>query len=95
MFKSLQFLKHGTQGAIKNNMSAKSVLVDLELFLVGLIMAGTMYCEGPVVEDPTADFDLWRVSWDTAVHTWNLAAREQGWHAVGMSWEYHDWESLA
>jgi hypothetical protein len=44
-------------------MSLESVLADLELFLVGLIMAGTVYCDGPQFEDPTEDFDLWSKSW--------------------------------
>ena len=71
-------------------MAPWSILTDIELFLVGLIMAGTVYSDGPQVEDPSADFDLWRVSWDIAVRAWDLVAREQGWLAVGMCWEYHD-----
>ena len=70
-------------------MSFESLWSDLELFLVGLIMAGTMYCDGPQIEDPAEDFDLWRKSWDAAVPAWNLCTRDQGWYAVGMSWEYH------
>ena len=72
------------------SMSPKSPWIDLELFLVGLIMAGTVCCDGPQIEDPTEDFDLWQKSWDTAVDLWNLTARDHGWCAVGMSWEYHD-----
>lgn len=64
---------------LKNGMHAANVLVDLELFLVGLIMAGTMYCDGPQVEDPTADFDLWRVSWDKVAPSWDLATQGQCW----------------
>ncbi len=66
------------------------MLADLELFLVGLIMAGTVYCDGPQVEDPTDNFDLWLASWDIAVPMWDDAARQQCWRAVGMCWEYHD-----
>lgn len=69
------------------------MLTDLELFLAGLIMAGSLYCDGSCNSDDD-DFDLWRRCWDIAVPMWNLAAREQGWLAVGMSWEYHvdmDW----
>jgi hypothetical protein len=73
----------------KKSMPSESPWSDLELFLVGLIMAGTMYCDGPQIEDPTEDFDLWRRSWDAAVPAWNLCTRNQGWYAVGMSWEYH------
>jgi len=71
-------------------MPPTSDWIDLMLFLTGLIMAGTMYCDGPQAEDPAEDFDLWRRSWDAAVPAWNTAARERGWLAVGMSWEYHD-----
>lgn len=71
-------------------MSSKSLWIDLELFLVGLVMAGTVYCDGPQIEDPTENFDLWRKSWDGAVYAWNLSARDRGWLAVGMCWEYHD-----
>ena len=70
-------------------MSPESLWSDLELFLVCLIMAGTVYCDGPQVEYPTDDFDLWRKSWDVTVHSWDLYARSRGWYAVGMSWEYH------
>lgn len=63
--------------------------IDLELFLVGLIMAGTVYCDGPQIEDPTENFDLWRESWDTAVYAWDLSTRDRSWCAVGMLWEYH------
>lgn len=72
-------------------MSAESPWIDdLELFLVGLVMAGTVYCDGPQVEDPTDNFDLWLRSWNVAVPTWDARARSQGWYAVGMTWEYHD-----
>ena len=71
-------------------MSLESVLADLELFLVGLIMAGTVCCDGPQFEDPTENFDLWSKSWDVAVPLWSSATKEQGWRAVGMSWEYHN-----
>jgi hypothetical protein len=70
-------------------MPPESNWIDLTLFLTGLIIAGTVYCDGPQVEDPTDDFDLWWKSWDTAVPAWNSATREQGWLTVGMSWEYH------
>lgn len=72
------------------DMTSEDILVDLELFCVGLIMAGSVYCDGPQLEDPTEDFDLWRKSWDMAVPAWNLATGERGWRAVGMNWEYHD-----
>jgi hypothetical protein len=62
---------------------------DLELFLVGLVMAATVYCDGLQVEDPTEDFDLWRTAWDAVGPAWEAAARERGWRAVGMNWEYH------
>jgi hypothetical protein len=26
---------------------------------------------------------------DASVPAWNLCTRNQGWYAVGMSWEYH------
>ena len=70
-------------------MVLASIMTDLELFLVGLIMAGTVYCDGLQFEDPTADFDLWRMSWDAAVPAWDRAARGRGWRAIGMCWEYH------
>lgn len=62
---------------------------DLTLFLAGLVMAATVYCDGPQIEDPTDDFDLWCKSWDPATRAWDSAARERGWYAVGMVWEYH------
>ncbi len=71
-------------------MALESALIDLELFLVGLIMAGTVYCDGPQFEDPAENFDLWRKSWDEIVPAWDHAARGCSWLAVGMTWEYHD-----
>ena len=76
-------------------MFAESFLVDLELFLVGLIMAGTVCCDGPQFEDPTDNFGLWRESWDTTVSAWNFGTRERGWLAVGMHWEYHEGDASA
>jgi hypothetical protein len=67
-----------------------TLLTDLELFLVGLIMAATVYCDGPQFEDPADNFDLWRKSWDAAVPAWDQAARGRAWLAVGMNWEYHN-----
>lgn len=71
-------------------MTVDSVLADLELFLVGLIMAGTVYCDGHQFEDTTADFDLWRKSWDVAVYVWDVATRGRTWRRVGATWEYHN-----
>lgn len=71
-------------------MVLDNLLADLELFLVGLIMAATVYCDGPQSEGLTDSFEIWRKSWDAAVPAWDCAARGRAWRAVGMNWEYHN-----
>jgi hypothetical protein len=71
------------------DMISEGALADLELFLVGLIMAGTLYCDGPQLEDPTDNFELWHKSWDMIKPMWDRGASARGWCVVGSVWEYH------
>jgi hypothetical protein len=57
---------------------------ELEIFVVGLIMASTMYPSQ--IEDPTEDFCLWGASWDVVCPRWNSAATLLGWNTVGTQW---------
>jgi hypothetical protein len=67
----------------------RAVMRDLELFLIGIIMAATLYCDGEQVLDPDDDFELWRRSWDAVRLAWEASARARGWLAVGQQWEFH------
>lgn len=63
---------------------------ELELMLVGLVMAATIYCDEPGGSlPPTEDFGLWCASWDATRPRWEAMARKLGWVSVGMNWEYH------
>lgn len=66
---------------------------ELELMLVGMVMAATIYCDEPgnsaPRDDQTEDFDLWRASWDATRPRLEARAMELGWVSVGMNWEYH------
>ncbi len=68
----------------------------VELFLIGLCMASQIdptmdpssYDHTPGPQD--YDFLLWIRSWDILKPEWDRLARDAGWRAVGMNWEYHD-----
>lgn len=62
---------------------------DLELFLVGLVMAATVYSVGDPFEDPVDDFGLWVRSWDAVRPAWSRMAEARGWHVVGRPWGFH------
>lgn len=62
---------------------------DLELALVGLLMAASLYCDGPQQDDPTEDFSLWRDSWRALGPAWHDESVRLGWKSVGACWKYH------
>jgi len=58
---------------------------DLELCLVGLVMASTVY--HTIIDDPAEDFDLWAGSWPAAKSMFNVSANELEWLDTGFDIE--------
>lgn len=54
---------------------------DLELFLVGLVMASTVYPS--MEEDPTADFGMWVEAWVPARILFDVESAAIGWLDAG------------
>lgn len=61
---------------------------ELELFLVGLLMAASVL---PVDEEEGTDvgFNLWYLSWVPLNDMFDVQARHLKWLHVGPHWVYH------
>lgn len=71
---------------------------DLELWIVGLLMAASVYSDCPepsdvaavmIVPDDGESFVAWCGSWDQLRPEFARRASELGWPDVGTNWEYH------
>lgn len=60
-------------------------MADLELLLVGLVMAAS----GERSFDGPEDLGMWMDSWGPANYAFDRAARALGWRVVGSCWEDH------